>query len=232
MSARRDRGCGDRDAGKAPQLGSPKDPGTDGARSRGDAFTRREYDWGDSQAEQLDGGAGGKASPQPSLHRTASACQFGQRSLERRLEGLLFHIGDEVRIDPLTISDNYSRYLFRCQSAKAADTAHSKPVFAAAFREFGLPRRIRTDNGAPFGSNGETGLTALSAWWIQLGIVPERIHIVLNRSGSQSGSPDALLWGAALDAAFLVLASWFFNHIYRHAVRTGLIARYSAESLS
>jgi putative transposase len=87
-----------------------------------------------------------------------------------------FHTGDGVRIDPLTITDNYSRYLFRCQSVKAADTAHSKPVFAAAFREFGLPRRIRTDNGAPFGSNGETGLTALSAWWIQLGIVPERIQ--------------------------------------------------------
>jgi putative transposase len=87
-----------------------------------------------------------------------------------------FHTQDGTRIDPLTISDNYSRYLFRCQSVKAADTAHSKPVFEAAFREFGLPRRIRTDNGAPFGSNGETGLTALSAWWIQLGIVPERIE--------------------------------------------------------
>jgi putative transposase len=87
-----------------------------------------------------------------------------------------FHTADRERIDPLTITDNYSRYLFRCQSLKAADTAHSKPVFEAAFREFGLPRRIRTDNGAPFGSNGETGLTALSAWWIRLGIVPERIQ--------------------------------------------------------
>jgi len=45
-------------------------------------------------------------------------------------------------------------------------------------------------------------------------------------------SPYALLWGAALDLIFLLLASWFFRHIYRHAVRTGLIARYSAESLS
>jgi ABC-2 type transport system permease protein len=56
--------------------------------------------------------------------------------------------------------------------------------------------------------------------------------IVLNRSGSRSGSPYALLWGAALDLAFLLLAGWFFGYIYRHAVRTGLIARYSAESLS
>jgi ABC-2 type transport system permease protein len=52
--------------------------------------------------------------------------------------------------------------------------------------------------------------------------------IVLKRPGS----PFALVWGAALDLAFLLLASWFFSHIYHHAVRTGLIARYSAESLS
>jgi transposase InsO family protein len=87
-----------------------------------------------------------------------------------------FRTLDGKRIDPLTISDNYSRYLFRCQSVAAADTLHSKPVFEAAFREFGLPNRIRTDNGAPFGSSGESGLTALSVWWIKLGIVPERIE--------------------------------------------------------
>ncbi len=52
--------------------------------------------------------------------------------------------------------------------------------------------------------------------------------IVLKRPAS----PSALVWGAALDAIFLLLASWFFRAIYRHAVRTGLIARYSAESLS
>ncbi len=48
----------------------------------------------------------------------------------------------------------------------------------------------------------------------------------------QRGSPAALFWGAALDLIFLLLASWFFRYIYQHAVRTGLIARYSAESLS
>jgi ABC-2 type transport system permease protein len=40
------------------------------------------------------------------------------------------------------------------------------------------------------------------------------------------------LWGVALDLALIMLASWFFSYIYHHAVRTGLIARYSAESLS
>lgn len=52
--------------------------------------------------------------------------------------------------------------------------------------------------------------------------------IVLKRPGS----PFALLWGGTLDVMFLLLASWFFRTIYHHAVRTGLIARYSAESLS
>lgn len=87
-----------------------------------------------------------------------------------------FRTGDGRRIDPLTISDSYSRYLFRCQAVGAADTVHTKAVFEAAFREYGMPERIRTDNGAPFGSNGESGLTALTVWWIKLGIVPEHIR--------------------------------------------------------
>jgi hypothetical protein len=87
-----------------------------------------------------------------------------------------FRSGNGDRIDPLTISDAYSRYLLRCQAVRAADLAHSQPIFEAAFREYGLPDRMRTDNGAPFGSNGESGLTGLSVWWIKLGIVPERIE--------------------------------------------------------
>jgi ABC-2 type transport system permease protein len=53
-------------------------------------------------------------------------------------------------------------------------------------------------------------------------------NIVLKRPTS----PSALIWGAALDLMFLLLANWFFRGIFHHAVRTGLIARYSAESLS
>lgn len=83
---------------------------------------------------------------------------------------------DGDRIDPLTISDQYSRYLFRCQVVRRADTVHTKLVMEAAFREYGLPERIRSDNGALFGSNGESGLTALTVWWIKLGIVPEHLQ--------------------------------------------------------
>jgi len=86
-----------------------------------------------------------------------------------------FRTLDGTRIEPLTISDAYSRYLLRCQGLRVADFLHTKPVFEAAFREYGLPERMRTDNGAPFGSSGESGLTALMVWWIKLGIVPEHI---------------------------------------------------------
>ena len=48
--------------------------------------------------------------------------------------------------------------------------------FELAFREYGLPQRIRSDNGPPFASVGLGGLSQLSVWWIQLGIVPERIE--------------------------------------------------------
>jgi ABC-2 type transport system permease protein len=42
----------------------------------------------------------------------------------------------------------------------------------------------------------------------------------------------SLLWGVCLAAFYVLLACLFFTRVYRHAVRTGLIARYSAESVS
>lgn len=84
--------------------------------------------------------------------------------------------GDGERIDPLTISDSCTRYLLRCQTVEKADTPRTKAIFEAAFREHGMPRTIRTDNGAPFASRAIAGLSQLSLWWMKLGIVPERIE--------------------------------------------------------
>jgi putative transposase len=86
-----------------------------------------------------------------------------------------FCTGDGRRCDPLTITDNYSRYLLRCQVVRPADYQMIRPVFEAAFREYGLPTAIRTDNGAPFATTTVGGLSRLSIWWIKLGIRPERI---------------------------------------------------------
>ncbi len=83
---------------------------------------------------------------------------------------------DGERIDPLTISDSLSRYLLRCQAVDKTDTARVQAVFEAAFREFGMPRAVRSDNGPPFASCAVAGLSRLSVWWIKLGIVPGRIE--------------------------------------------------------
>jgi transposase InsO family protein len=87
-----------------------------------------------------------------------------------------FRSGDGQRIDPLTISDAYSRYLLRCQAVEKTNTERVRAIFEAAFREYGLPQAIRTDNGAPFASWAIAGLSRLAVWWIKLGIVPERIE--------------------------------------------------------
>ena len=76
---------------------------------------------------------------------------------------------------PLTITDGYSRFLLRCHGLKRTLHAPVRKVFDDAFREFGLPVVIRTDNGPPFASVTTGGLSWLAVWWIQLGIVPERI---------------------------------------------------------
>lgn len=87
-----------------------------------------------------------------------------------------FRTGDGSRCNPLTITDACSRALLRCQAVDHEDFAHSRPVFESAFREFGLPRAIRTDNGPPFASLAAGGLSALSVWWVKLGILPDRIE--------------------------------------------------------
>ena len=86
-----------------------------------------------------------------------------------------FRTGDGERIDVLTISDAHSRYLLRCQAVEKTDTARVQAIFEAAFREYGMPAAIRTDNGPPFASSAVAGLSRLAVWWIKLGIVPERI---------------------------------------------------------
>lgn len=87
-----------------------------------------------------------------------------------------FHTGNGQRIDPLTISDAYSRYLLRCQAVEKTNTSRVQAIFEAAFREYGMPQAIRTDNGPPFASRALGGLSRLAIWWIKLGIVPERIQ--------------------------------------------------------
>ena len=85
-----------------------------------------------------------------------------------------FRTADGTRCDPLTITDAHSRYLLRCQITPRADTIHVAAIFDAAFREYGLPLVIHTDNGVPFASCAPGGLSRVSMRWVKLGIVPQR----------------------------------------------------------
>ena len=87
-----------------------------------------------------------------------------------------FHTRDGKLCYPLTIADAYSRFFLRCDGYLKPDES-SRKSFESAFIEFGLPGAIRSDNGTPFcGSRAPAGLSALSVWWIRLGITPERIE--------------------------------------------------------
>jgi putative transposase len=87
-----------------------------------------------------------------------------------------FRTGDGLRCEPLTVSDGYSRYLLVSQAVPKISFECVQPLFEGTFREHGLPRAIRTDNGSPFASrSGLAGLTRLSVWFLKLDIWPDRI---------------------------------------------------------
>jgi putative transposase len=87
-----------------------------------------------------------------------------------------FRLLNGIYCYPLTIADACSRLLFACQGMKGTTLEETRAVFTRVFKEYGLPERIRTDNGVPFATQSAGGLSRLSVWWIHLGIYPERIR--------------------------------------------------------
>ena len=117
-----------------------------------------------------------------------------------------FVTGDRRWCYPLTVMDHSSRYLLGCRALPGTRGAETRAAFERVFRRYGLPERLRTDNGVPFASLASAGLSRLSIWWIRLGIVPERIkpgqpqqngrhermHRTLKRAAAQPPAPNAL----------------------------------------
>jgi putative transposase len=87
-----------------------------------------------------------------------------------------FKTRDGLYCYPLTVTDGYSRYLLGCQALLSTSCDLAKPVFRKLFQEFGMPERIRSDNGVPFATTTLARLSMLSAWWIRLGILPDLIE--------------------------------------------------------
>ena len=88
---------------------------------------------------------------------------------------VFFKVKDGTRCYPLTITDAFSRYVICCQGYDSIRWKRVQKAYERAFREYGLPAVVRTDNGTPFASHGAGGLTQLAVWVLKLGVELERI---------------------------------------------------------
>src|SRR5438034_6939264 len=100
-----------------------------------------------------------------------------------------FRTRDGLYCHPLTIADQHTRYLLACHGLLSTKGHGVRPVFDRLFREHGLPRAIRTDNGVPFATSGIHGLSQLNVWWLRLGIQHQRI---LPASPQQNGAHERM----------------------------------------
>jgi putative transposase len=126
-----------------------------------------------------------------------------------------FMLGNRRYCYPLTITDFASRYLLTCEALSTTQEKFAFTVFERTFKEFGLPRVIRTDNGVPFASaHALYGLSKLSVWWLRLGIQIERItpghpqqngrhermHLTLKKEATKPAAANVLQQQARFDA--------------------------------
>jgi len=120
-----------------------------------------------------------------------------------------FRLKDGNYCFPLMVSYLASRYLLGCDGHPAISLQKSFAHFKGLFETYGLPNRIRTDNGVPFASNALARLSQLSVWFIKLGIYPELWNIPQVLAGIEPGKPQqpvlarqAREWGTRADAPY------------------------------
>jgi len=126
-----------------------------------------------------------------------------------------FMLADRRYCYPLTVTDFASRYLLGCEALSTHKEIYAFSVFERVFKEFGLPRAIRTDNGVPFScTHAIFGLSKLSVWWLRLGIAIERIkpghpqqngrhermHLTLKKEATKPAARNFLQQQARFDA--------------------------------
>ena len=159
-----------------------------------------------------------------------------------------FMLGNRRYCYPLTITDFASRYLLTCEALSTTQERFAFTVFERTFKEFGLPRVIRTDNGVPFASaQAIYGLSKLSVWWLRLGIQIERIkpghpeqngrhermHLTLKKEATKPAAGNVLQQQARFDAFVdgysrerphqaLGMKVFFFNDTATTEIYTGL----------
>ena len=112
-----------------------------------------------------------------------------------------FHMKNDRVCYPLTVSDNFSRFILGCKALKGPRYHPTRQCLENIFREYGLPDAIRSDNGTPFAGRCIGGLSRLSIWFIQLGIVPERIEKGCPQENGRHERMHRTLKNDILDAA-------------------------------
>ena len=125
-----------------------------------------------------------------------------------------FMLGNRRYCYPLTITDFATRYLLVCEALSSTEARFAFTVFERAFKDFGLPAVIRTDNGVPFaGPTALYRLSKLAVWWLRLGIQLERIqpghpqqngrhermHLTLKREATKPAADNLLQQQARFD---------------------------------
>ena len=120
---------------------------------------------------------------------------------------------------PLTVSDNFSRYILGCKALPGPRYIPTEEHLESIFREYGLPGAIRSDNGTPFAGKCIGGLSRLSVWFIQLGIIRnglkkaarrkrhERMHRTLKNDALDSAAKNIKEQQKAFD-----IFRYDFNH--------------------
>jgi putative transposase len=147
-----------------------------------------------------------------------------------------FMLADRRYCYPLTISDFATRYLLACDALATTKERYAFTVFERAFKDFGLPSAIRTDNGVPFASGHSLfGLSKLSVWWLRLGIRIERIkpghpeqngrhermHLTLKKEATKPAAKNFLQQQARFDT--------FIEHYNHERPHQALNMRYPGE---
>jgi hypothetical protein len=102
-----------------------------------------------------------------------------------------FRTRDGVYCYPLTLADQHTRFLLACRGLSSTKGTEARRVLEWAFRAYGLPRAIRTDNGVPFATRGVHGLSQLNVWWLCLGIAHQRILPGQPQQNGAHGSRNA-----------------------------------------
>jgi len=125
-----------------------------------------------------------------------------------------FMLGNRRYCYPLTITDFATRYLLACEALSSTRAPLAFTVFERAFKDFGVPEAMRTDNGLPFAApTALYRLSKLAVWWLRLGIRIERIepgkpqqngrhermHLTLKREATKPAGDNLLQQQARFD---------------------------------